>query len=336
MKKVIERWLVSLICLGCSFLLFKIPINIKNSPPRKVEFDLSSAKTFADFQSVKASVDEHIFSVNFANPFLLLVAVLSISILLVIFNPVKNQKINQKNKFNKKTVTWHLTTIINAFSITMIVSFGLLFIGNFLPFGEEGLPDWGRAFVFIVAELFALLIIVLGTKKRNLTLRGLGFWGRDIWGKCLGSVGFLVRALPIWFFLIVISSPVVNEIRGYFGIEKPIDRQVALIVELSFRPFFLVLLAVLTFTIVPLVEEFLFRGLIYGTLRKYFSAFTAAIICGIVFSLAHQSLDKFIPIAFLGYLLCRIREDTESIYPAIAVHSFYNAFILIMMVSMFC
>jgi len=78
--------------------------------------------------------------------------------------------------------------------------------------------------------------------------------------------------------------------------------------------------------IVPaLVEEFACRGLILGALRKYGDAF--AIVCSsILFGLMHGNFQQ-IPFAFLvGLILGYITIKTNTIWIAVAVHCFNNAF----------
>jgi membrane protease YdiL (CAAX protease family) len=91
--------------------------------------------------------------------------------------------------------------------------------------------------------------------------------------------------------------------------------------------------------IAPIVEEFFFRGFLFGALRRLriefagrqLGTWVAAIVVGILFGLAHLGsapLHYLIPLGFLGFVLCLLRWRTRSLYPCIALHSINNALAL--------
>jgi membrane protease YdiL (CAAX protease family) len=84
----------------------------------------------------------------------------------------------------------------------------------------------------------------------------------------------------------------------------------------------------------PLFEELLFRGIVQGYLlqsmpwqKTWFGLSTANLLTSFLFSLAHLanhsiswSLLVFVPSLCFGF----VRDRFGSIYPAIALHAFYN------------
>ncbi len=86
------------------------------------------------------------------------------------------------------------------------------------------------------------------------------------------------------------------------------------------------LLFLFTISVVPaIVEEFAYRGVVLGALRKYGDAF-AIIASGILFGLMHGNIVQ-IPFAFaLGCLMGYISVVSNSILPAVAIH-FLNNFL---------
>jgi uncharacterized protein len=94
--------------------------------------------------------------------------------------------------------------------------------------------------------------------------------------------------------------------------------------------------AVFVCVIAPIVEEFFFRGFIFGVLRRMrivvagrnLGTWVAALITGILFGLAHTGSalsQDLIPLGFLGFVLCLLRWRTRSLYPCMALHSLNNA-----------
>ncbi|HWI22099.1 MAG TPA: type II CAAX endopeptidase family protein [Baekduia sp.] len=78
----------------------------------------------------------------------------------------------------------------------------------------------------------------------------------------------------------------------------------------------------------PLAEELLFRGFIFGGLRRWRGFWPAAIISGSLFGLAHVlgSPVETLPIlAFFGFGLAFLYELTKSLYPSIYLHAINNS-----------
>ncbi len=79
----------------------------------------------------------------------------------------------------------------------------------------------------------------------------------------------------------------------------------------------------------PVSEEIFFRGFIFGGLRNRLSFPAAALISAAIFGLFHYtgagSLGVVPQLAFLGFALCWVYEETGSIYPTMAIHAINNA-----------
>jgi membrane protease YdiL (CAAX protease family) len=84
--------------------------------------------------------------------------------------------------------------------------------------------------------------------------------------------------------------------------------------------------------VAPIVEELAFRGLGYSLLER-FGRWTAIILVGIAFALAHGLIDAFPFLAALGAGLAYLRSRVDSVYPGMIVHGLFNAVALIVAVS---
>lgn len=76
--------------------------------------------------------------------------------------------------------------------------------------------------------------------------------------------------------------------------------------------------------VAPVVEETLFRGILFGSLTKRFSAVWAALISSIVFGLLHGQTNVIIYTFFLGLILCWLYKRSGSIVPGILLHLLNN------------
>lgn len=82
----------------------------------------------------------------------------------------------------------------------------------------------------------------------------------------------------------------------------------------------------------PLIEEPLFRGILYGGFRKSFGAIWAAVLTTLIFIVLHYSELRHYPPATLGIATLALialwfRLRSGAIGPAIAVHVAYNSVI---------
>ncbi|MFS2135943.1 CPBP family intramembrane glutamic endopeptidase [Duganella sp. Dugasp56] len=77
----------------------------------------------------------------------------------------------------------------------------------------------------------------------------------------------------------------------------------------------------------PLCEEFIFRGLIYGGLRRSISAPRAMLMSAAVFAVVHPPLSM-LPVFALGLCTAWTYERSKSLLAPMLVHASYNAVIL--------
>ncbi|MDL5157791.1 CPBP family intramembrane glutamic endopeptidase [Actinomycetospora termitidis] len=84
--------------------------------------------------------------------------------------------------------------------------------------------------------------------------------------------------------------------------------------------FFVVLLGGL---VVPLGEELLFRGVGFGSLRRY-GVVVAATVSSLLFALAHGLNVVFLAVLVLAVLNAVLYERTRSIWPCFVTHATFN------------
>ncbi len=83
---------------------------------------------------------------------------------------------------------------------------------------------------------------------------------------------------------------------------------------------------VLACVVAPVVEECLFRGMLYPCLKKFVRPGLAAILCGFLFGAIHMALPQLAALTVLGALLCFIYERTKRIWIPIFIHAVFNGF----------
>lgn len=91
------------------------------------------------------------------------------------------------------------------------------------------------------------------------------------------------------------------------------------------KPFYVIFLL---FALTPAIcEELLFRGLLLSGLRKL-GPIAAVLLSALLFGLAHASVYRLLPTAFLGAVIGVTRLRTRSILPGMVIHALNNGLAL--------
>jgi membrane protease YdiL (CAAX protease family) len=84
--------------------------------------------------------------------------------------------------------------------------------------------------------------------------------------------------------------------------------------------------------LVPLIEELTFRGLGFSLLRRY-GEWTAILLTGLLFGLAHGLVNALPLLVAFGVGLGYLRSRVDSVYPGMVVHGLFNAASLVFAVA---
>jgi membrane protease YdiL (CAAX protease family) len=85
------------------------------------------------------------------------------------------------------------------------------------------------------------------------------------------------------------------------------------------------LLAFATLVILaPIAEEILFRGYLYGKLRKYVPVWAAILATSALFGFVHGQWNVGLDVFALSIILCTLREVTGNIWAGVLLHMFKN------------
>jgi membrane protease YdiL (CAAX protease family) len=89
--------------------------------------------------------------------------------------------------------------------------------------------------------------------------------------------------------------------------------------------YFEYLLAFITLVIIaPIAEEVLFRGYLYGKLRKLVPVWLAIVLVSVLFAAIHGRWNVAIDVFVLSVVMCSLREMTGSIWTGIILHMMKN------------
>jgi len=86
------------------------------------------------------------------------------------------------------------------------------------------------------------------------------------------------------------------------------------------------ILAFLTLVVIaPVAEEAIFRGYLYGKVKKFVPIWVAILATSLLFGFIHGAWNLAIDTFALSIILCILRESTGSIWSSILLHMAKNS-----------
>lgn len=147
--------------------------------------------------------------------------------------------------------------------------------------------------------------------RDSLGLRGIFTWtdiGMGVIGFILSMIGALVVTALAASIFPWIDMEQAQEV-GYDNISGFLDMMMA----------FLALVV-----IAPVAEEIVFRGWLYGKLRRHTWAVPAILLTSVAFGVAHGQWNVGITVGVMSVFMCLIREMTGTVYGGMIVHMLKN------------
>jgi hypothetical protein len=234
--------------------------------------------------------------------------------------------VNSSSEQVKKTWNWRMAFIAVMWVLAGFTASQVIIYIVFSLLDKLGVPliAIGPAFLQTIAAVLVYILtltIVIGgpwlLKKKRITLDEIGLGRLPTWKDIgLAPVGFVVYFISSATLLFVLSSMFtgidVNQIQetGFDNLARQTE-------------FFLAFLTLVV--VAPIAEETLFRGYLYGKLRKYIPIWLAAVVVSLLFGIVHGQVNVAIDTFVLGMVMCGLREVTGSIWAGILLHVTKNA-----------
>ncbi len=231
------------------------------------------------------------------------------------------------------------TAIRKKYSLTAIVlivnTFLFNFLGGVVPtlifaavgggFSEEALAAGRQAIV--EHEVILTLLSVLPPIISEVTsiLLGIKFFGIDFKRLVSNRDGYgsgtIIKLITLSLGLQLaagVAAAILQMIFAFFGMESPTP-------DLSGTNSFAanLILSFYACLLGPVLEEFLYRGVVLQSMRKYNERF-AIFLSAAIFGLMHQNYQQFILGFLLGIPLAAVTLKYNSLIPSIFTHIFVN------------
>jgi membrane protease YdiL (CAAX protease family) len=143
------------------------------------------------------------------------------------------------------------------------------------------------------------------------------------WGRALALGVFVIVVIFAWQYAVVSRLPLPESPAKEQGVTNvPWEPKHAGAFAANFVLFAL---------IAPFVEELTFRGSGQSLLR-FLGRWPSIVLVGVTFGLAHGLVEALLVLVPFGIALAWLRDRTESVFPGMLVHAFFNAAALVLIV----
>ncbi|MCC7665779.1 CPBP family intramembrane glutamic endopeptidase [Liquorilactobacillus satsumensis] len=149
--------------------------------------------------------------------------------------------------------------------------------------------------------------------KNNLEKKTTTVFSSLLWG-----IGGAIVALVLQHFSLIVET-------GILGQSVSSQNTAEALAIMRRYPFYLVYLV----GAAPLMEEFVFRKVLFGNLGTLIPPIGAALISSILFSIAHAD-GHFLTYALLGLFFCYLYRKTGRLLTSMTAHILMNAIIIVL------
>lgn len=207
-----------------------------------------------------------------------------------------------------------------AYVLSMFLLVPLIYLLGSLGVVVDVDSTTGSLVLRLVVYVIAIIIFLLGflwlTKGSWKAIWKIAGFNRLLEWKDMGlSVAGFIGYMILTFIVLSIATNIP-------GFDSSQAQDVGISTMFGMERFWVFLSLVV---LAPVAEEFMFRGLLYGQLRKFgVWHWLSILIVSALFGLAHGQWNVGLDVFSLSVILCILREITGSIWSGIVLHMIKN------------
>lgn len=170
----------------------------------------------------------------------------------------------------------------------------------------------------VVSAVIALLVMLLLTRDK-------GYW-YSVFNTPRKNYGTVVLWGIIGFIFVLFGQGLAAYIETtYLGIDMGSENTAQIFEAAKAAPIILILVAIIG----PILEEFVFRRSIFGTLLGPTNFIVAALISSLAFAVIHFDFDHLLVYTVSGFIFAFVYNKSRSIMAPIIAHMLLNTFVTI-------
>ncbi len=196
------------------------------------------------------------------------------------------------------------------------------------------IPGWSLIVFGLALPVIGYAVVRLLPNHEMLTVLGAFF--------LIGLLGVIVAVAPLgWAAVPALGLRPANWKYPVFGALGTLFLSVAVsqigiepqgmkqVIEVVREPHELVVSLLLLSVLAPIVEELVFRGLLYGWIAGRWGGTAGLVVSSLAFAAAHYEPAHVVLVLPLGFLFGWLRRRTDSLLPSLFSHIVNNGFALL-------
>lgn len=209
---------------------------------------------------------------------------------------------------------WIVLIVYIAMQLSSLIGIpGLMFLFGYLGMDRGLVVPYWLIFSFTLALVIILFLLRAEMKKPALNDRSSSFSYSAVWA-------------VIGVFLALFAQSLAANIERLIGVEMGSENTQQILNIIEFFP-----LAILVSSVIgPILEEIVFRKIIFGTLHKRFNFFLSALISSVIFALAHMEPHHILLYSAMGFTFAFLYVKTKHILVPIFAHVAMNTLVVVM------
>lgn len=201
-----------------------------------------------------------------------------------------------------------------------IIGIPLLYLlGSFFGFEQEEMK-FSAVVIWLIFSFAATLIIVL-LLLRNEMKNSM----RNNQANVISSMCWAIGGI----FLSLFAQSAAGIIESLFGITQGSENTERLMAFVERSPIVILVISIIG----PILEEVVFRKIIFGTLYKRLNFFLSALISSILFALAHSEFSHILLYASMGFTFAYLYVKTKRILVPIFAHVSMNTLVVVIQLN---
>ncbi|MDQ0157727.1 CPBP family intramembrane glutamic endopeptidase [Robertmurraya andreesenii] len=212
---------------------------------------------------------------------------------------------------------WYILVAYMGMHLSSFVGVpGVTFAGILLGHSLEDMAIYSVAIWIVFSFAVTLLIVLLLLKNE---------WKNPIPDRNAASVTQSTVWAILGVFLALFSQSLAANIETWLGIELGSENTQQILSLIESFP----IVVLVSSVIGPILEEIVFRKILFGSLYKKFNFFIAALISSIIFALAHMEPEHLLLYSAMGFTFAFLYIKTKRIIVPICAHVAMNTFVVL-------
>jgi hypothetical protein len=218
-----------------------------------------------------------------------------------------------KGIHNLKREYWIIIIVYIGMQFSSLIGLPVLMLSfNFLGISQNlAVPIW------LIASFSIALLIILFILRKEMNTRSF-----DEKGSSLGQS--MIWAI-LGVFLALFAQYAAAIIETLLGIKTGSENTKDILNIINTFP----LAIIVTSIIGPILEEIVFRKIIFGALHKRFNFFISALVSSVVFALAHMEPVHILLYSAMGFTFAFLYVKTKRIWVPIFAHVTMNTMVVL-------